>query len=80
MSDSIIYVEEPSQTELGSDRFPPGTYRNVTLVLGPGYPGTYRVALPPGVTVTHDVSVWERARAAWIDDHASLVSLTPPAV
>ena len=47
---------------------PRGTYRNVTLVwLGGGrYPG----AIPSsGVTVTDDIGVWNRARAAWLSRH-----------
>jgi hypothetical protein len=78
MTNSIIYVEEPSQSELGADAFPAGEYRNVTLVLGAGYPGPYRAPLPPGVTVTHDVSVWTQARTRWLRDHASLVSVAQP--
>jgi hypothetical protein len=48
--------------------FPPGAYQDVTVVwLGPGdYPGR----LPPsGVTVTRDVSVWNKARTKWLADH-----------
>jgi hypothetical protein len=74
MSHSVIYVEEPSQTNVGADAFPPGTYRDVTLVLGHRYEGAYRVPLPPGVTVTRDVSVWDRARAAWLARHRDVLS------
>jgi hypothetical protein len=74
MSHSIIYVEEPSQTNVGADAFPPGTYRDVTLVLGPGYTGPYRVPLPAGVTVTRDVSVWDAAQDAWLAAHRDVVS------
>jgi hypothetical protein len=48
------------------DKWPVGTYNNVTLVwTGAGsYP-----AVPAGVTVTTDVSVWNDAKQHWLDQH-----------
>ena len=48
--------------------FPPGgSYSNVTLVWAG--PGSYPEDVPGGVTVTTDISVWDDARAAWLDAH-----------
>jgi hypothetical protein len=56
------------------DQWPAGTYTNVTLVwTGPGsYP-----AVPPGVTVSTDVSVWDNAKQAWLDAHGYGASPSP---
>jgi hypothetical protein len=51
----------------GNMDFPPGTYRNVTLVWLGG--GAYPAPLPPGVTVTDDLDAWHEARNAWLDRH-----------
>jgi hypothetical protein len=62
--------------------FPPGTYENVTLVwLGED---DYPTPLPEGVTVTRDLSKWQKARHSWIermpDDHPAAKVLKNPAV
>lgn len=50
--------------------FPPGTYVDVTLIwLGDG---DYPAPLPPGVTVSRDVTIWETAREAWLQKHPNL--------
>ena len=63
---SIFFVEENSNLNLSGQRFPPGIYRDVTLVLGPDFKGSWPVTLPPGVRVTRDVSVYTKARDAWL--------------
>jgi hypothetical protein len=47
--------------------FPPGTYTNVTVVWRGA--GDYPVALPRGVRMTRDVTVWTKARQAWLTAH-----------
>ncbi len=55
------------KTTTRSDQFRAIQAENVTVVwLGDGtFPGT----VPPGVTVTTDLSVWEQARAEWLTEH-----------
>ena len=68
MADTIIRVDAAGRNGPRSMNFPPGTYRDVTLIwLGSGpYPGT----LPEtGVSVTTDQMVWDTARAAWLRRH-----------
>ena len=65
--DSIFLVAQHSVNGPKSMRFPPGSYRNVTLVwLGPG---DYPQPLPSGVTVTRDPSAWDEARDRWLRRH-----------
>ena len=68
VADTIIRVDAAGRNGPRSMNFPPGDYRNVTLVwLGSGdYPG----ALPEtGVSVTTDAAIWDMARAAWLQRH-----------
>ena len=87
LRDSVLMAEMESVDGTRSMMFPEGTEaHNVTLVwTGPGpYPG----GLVPGVTVTRDRSVWDRAKADWLDRHgcaafsqcdpARLVDPVPP--
>ena len=74
MRDSIIYLEEMPHSSLASNAFPEGQYSDVVVVLGPDFEGEYPVALPPGVRVTRDVSVWAAARDDWLRRHAGLIS------
>lgn len=66
---SIFVVERQSCQSRSAMRFPEGTVcENVTLIwLGGGnYPGK----LPEnGVTVTDDISIWRKAKAAWLKKH-----------
>lgn len=64
MKDTVILKEGARN----GDDFLPGTYANVTLVwLGGGsWPGG---KLPPGVTLTTNPDVWNKARADWIKRH-----------
>ena len=78
MRHSIVYVEERSHSVLDAERFPPGTYEGVTLVLGPRYEGPYPVPLPAGVTVTRDVTVWDEARSAWLRRHQGRFAVELP--
>ena len=68
VSDSIFMVEATGGSGAKGMTWPAGTYRNVTLVwIGQGnYPGP---AVPPGVTVTRDTSIWDQARADWLKRH-----------
>jgi hypothetical protein len=64
MKDTVILKEGARK----GDDFLPGTYSNVTLVwVGGGqYPGAKP---PPGVTLTTNPAVWNKARAGWIKRH-----------
>jgi hypothetical protein len=66
VSDSIFYLDEQP---ISDEPFPAGTYSNVTVVLGPDFEGRYPGRLPDGVDVTRDVSIWRRARRAWLEAH-----------
>ncbi len=63
---SVFLVEERGVAR--THPFPAGFQaENVTLVwLGAG---AFPSPVPPGVTVTTDLSVWEQAREAWLVDH-----------
>lgn len=68
VADSVFLVPSMSVNGAKAMSFPPGIYERVTLVwLGGGrYPGD----LPrSGVTVTDDPSVWDKARAEWLERH-----------
>ena len=65
---SIMRVDRYSAYGPSEMLFPPGTVveNSILVWLGPGaYPGS----LPPGLRVTSDVSIWDRARAAWLCRH-----------
>lgn len=49
------------------DVWPSGSYSNVTFVWTDSKP--YPGKLPAGVTMSHDVSVWDNAKAAWLAAH-----------
>jgi hypothetical protein len=66
VSDSIFFLDEQP---ISDGEFPPGSYSNVTIVLGPDFEGRYPSDLPNGVDVTRRVSVWGRARRAWLEAH-----------
>lgn len=62
--DSIFVVPSQSLNGPNSMCFPAGTYSNVTLIwqgLGP-----YPCSLPAGVTQTKDITIWDQARADWL--------------
>ena len=66
LRDSIFLVE--ARPNGGHTDFPPGTEAHgVTVVwLGKGaFPGR----VPPGVTITTDRRIWDRARADWLTRH-----------
>lgn len=60
--------------------FPPGVYRDTVLVWTGK--GPYPAPLPPGVTLTRDLRVWEKAREAWIrrlpTEHPAAKALRQP--
>jgi hypothetical protein len=66
--DSVLRMDRYSINGPTPMRFPPGTRaeRAVLVWLGPG---AYPHPLPPGMTLTRDVRVWERARADWLCRH-----------
>ncbi len=72
--DSVFLVPGMSANGAKSMAFPPDTRaENVTLVwLGPG---EYPAQVPDGVTITRDAAVWERARAAWLQQHGATESV-----
>ena len=67
VSDSIFFLDE---RPISDEPFAPGSYSNVTIVLGPDFEGRYPGELPDGVDVTRTVSVWGRARRAWLEAHS----------
>lgn len=61
---TILRLDQRSYSSENGDKFPKGTYQDVTLVwLGSG---DYPEALPPGVRLTRDKRVWDDAKAAWL--------------
>jgi hypothetical protein len=65
----VCYPQNP----MGPDRLArwmPGTYSNVTVVLGPDFTIDYPGTLPVGVSLSRDWSICERARADWFTSHA----------
>jgi len=66
VADSIFFLDEQP---ISDEPFPAGSYSDVTIVLGPDFEGPYPGDLPNGVDVTRRVSVWGRARRAWLEAH-----------
>jgi hypothetical protein len=67
MRNTIIRVDAVARHGPAPMAWAPGYYQNVTLVwLGPG---DYPMPLPPGVRQTKDISVWNDARALWLERH-----------
>ena len=68
---TIFRLDMASYSSCLPQQWPAGTYENVTLVWAG--PGPYATAggcnnvLPSGVTLTTDVSVWDNAKAAWLN-------------
>lgn len=68
---TIFRLDMPSYSSCRAQEWPAGTYENVTLVWTGD--GAYKDAgdcsnvLPPGVTLTTDVSVWNNAKNAWLN-------------
>ncbi|MEO5709632.1 MAG: hypothetical protein ABIQ59_07410 [Nocardioidaceae bacterium] len=66
---SIFRLDMASYSSCAAQRWPAGTYENVTLVWAGS--GAYATAggckntLPAGVKLTTDVGVWDRAKEAW---------------
>lgn len=70
VSDSVFLVERPATSSFKAMTFPPGKYRNVTIVwLGAG---EYPAALPAGVTISRDRKVFDLAKEAWDRQHPEL--------
>jgi hypothetical protein len=67
---TIFRLDMPSYSSCASQRWPAGTYENVTLVWTGAQPyataGDCTNVLPAGVTLTRDVKVWNDAKAAWL--------------
>ncbi len=72
---TIFRLDMPSYSSCSSQQWPAGTYENVTLVWTGS--GSYSSAggcsnkLPAGVTLTTDVSVWNKAKDAWLNGSAA---------
>jgi len=66
---TIFRLDMASYSSCAPQVWPDGTYQNVTLVWTGSQPyaraGGCTNVLPPGVTLTTDVGVWDRAKAAW---------------
>lgn len=60
----VIRVDGTPAASLKAMTFPEGSYEDVTIVWAG--PGPYPAPVPPGVTVTTDLAIWERARTAWL--------------
>ncbi|HEX5510827.1 MAG TPA: hypothetical protein VFX41_03875 [Actinomycetales bacterium] len=69
---SVLRMDQPSRDGDSGMKFPAGTYQNVTLVWTWPKPYTDYAPLPPGVTVTNDVEVWNRARDQWLAENRSV--------
>lgn len=73
IKDTIFRIDLPSYSSCAGNRFPTNaTFENVTLVwTGPGSWGSAGGCtndVPSGMTVTTDVSVWNNAKAAWLNE------------
>lgn len=71
VTDTIFRLDMPSYSSCASQQWPRGTYRNDTVVwTGKGRyarAGDCHNVLPHGVHLTRDLSVWRRARRAWLN-------------
>lgn len=76
---TVLRMDQPATASTRAMNFPQGTYENVTLVWTWPEPYTSFASLPPGVTVTKDVGVWDRAKAAWLARTISTDPAAPPA-
>jgi hypothetical protein len=74
---NICYPETPI-TPSNADRWMPGTYENVRVVLGPAFIGDWRGTPPAGVTISRDWSICTTARDAWLAAHPGTPTPTPP--
>jgi len=67
---TIFRLDVASYSSCSSQKWPAGTYENVTVVWTGAGPystaGECTNVLPAGVTLTTDVSVWDDAKAAWL--------------
>ncbi|HEX5533597.1 MAG TPA: hypothetical protein VFX33_07645 [Actinomycetales bacterium] len=63
---TVLRMDQPATASTRAMHFPAGTYENVTLVWTWPRPYTDYADLPEGVTVTNDVTVWERAKKKWL--------------
>jgi hypothetical protein len=79
---TIFRLDVASYSSCQSQKWPAGTYENVTLVWTGA--GSYASAgdctnvLPPGVTLTTDVSVWDDAKAAWLAGGSAPTATSSP--
>jgi hypothetical protein len=65
---SVLRVDRYSAYGPSEMSFPPGTTAENSILVWLG-PGLYPAPLPPGLEMTTDVTVWERARAQWLCRH-----------
>ncbi len=71
VKNTIFRLDMPSYSSCQSQKWPAGTYENVTLVwtgkASYGTAGGCTNSLPTGVRLTTDVNVWNAAKAAWMN-------------
>jgi hypothetical protein len=74
MTDTIIRYEAKSRNGWGSMAWMPGTYKNVLVVWNPRTPNMKYEgpALPDGVTITTDTSIWDKAKSDWLLAHGCM--------
>jgi acid phosphatase len=65
---NVVIRQDLADSSQCKETWPKGSYDHVTFVWtnSRAYPGT----LPTGVKLTHDVSVWDNAKASWLARHA----------
>jgi hypothetical protein len=70
VKNTVFRLDMPSYSSCQSQKWPAGTYQNVTLVwTGKGSystAGGCKNTLPAGVRLTTDVGVWNAAKSAWL--------------
>ena len=77
VKNSVFLLERPATSSFVGMQFAPGTYENVTIVwLGAGV----SLAGTPGVTITRDRTVFDRARRPSLPRICSFMTWTPPTV
>ena len=63
----VVRIDGTPVGGAGSMAWPAGTYRDVTVIWTGE--GAYPSEVPPGVSVTTDIEVWQAARRQWLDRH-----------
>lgn len=71
VSNTVIRLNGRNRNGWKANQWPPGTYRDVTLVWDPATHGMVYdgPSLPAGVTLTTDRTVWDEAKTKWLTRH-----------